>query len=60
MPFPERPAGCAQSLPVRGARPGDGVACRGRQRGAALLAAADGRGSAGRGNGRHAEVHPQR
>lgn len=60
MPSPERPAGCAQSLPVCGARPGDGVPCRGCYRGAALLAAADGRGCAGRGNGRHPEVHPQR
>lgn len=57
---PERPAGPAESLPVCGPRGGDRVARGGRQRGAALLAAADGRGSAGRGDGRHREVHTQR
>lgn len=57
---PDCPAGFAESLPVRGPRRGDSVACGGRQRGASLLAAADGRGSAGRGDGRHSEVHPER
>lgn len=60
MSSPECPAGFAESLPVCGPWGGDSVARGGRQRGATLLAAADGRGSAGRGDGCHAEVHPKR
>lgn len=56
---PEHSAGFAESLPVCGPRGGDSVACGGCERGATLLAAADGRGSAGRGNGCYSEVHPK-
>lgn len=60
MSPPECPTGFAESLPVCCPRGGDSVACGSRQRGAALLAAADGRGSAGCRNGDHSEVHPKR
>lgn len=60
VPSPERPAGSAEPFPVCDPRGGDRVARGGRQTGASLLAAADGSGSAGPGNGRHAQVHPKR
>lgn len=60
VPPPERPAGSAEPVPVCHPRRGDGVARGGRQAGAALLAAADGRGPAGPGNGRDSQVHPER
>lgn len=56
----ERPPGSAEPLPVSDPRGGDGVARGGRRTGAPVLAAADGRGPAGPGNGRHAQVHPER
>lgn len=60
MPSPEHPVGSAEPLPVCDAWGGNGVACGGCERGAAVLATADGCGSAGRGNGRHPEVHSKR
>lgn len=60
MSSPERLAGFAEPLPVCGAWGGDGVARGGGEGGAALLAAADGRGSAWCGNGCHPKVHPKR
>lgn len=59
MPSPERPAGSAQPFPVCDPRGGDGVARGGHQTGATLLAAADGRGTAGPGNGHHTQVHSE-
>lgn len=59
MPSPERPAGCAEPFPICDPRSGDCVARGGRQTRAALLAAADGRGPAGPGDGRHTQVHPE-
>lgn len=60
VPSPERPAGSAEPFPVCDPRGGDRVAGGGRQTGATLLAAAHGRGSAGPGDGHHAQVHPKR
>lgn len=60
MSSSERPAGSAEPFPVCDPRGGDRVARGDRQTGATLLAAADGRGSAGPGNGRHSQVHPKR
>lgn len=60
MSAPERPAGFAESLPVCSPWGGDSVASGGCEGGAPLLDAADGCGSAGSGNGRHSEMHPER
>lgn len=60
MHSPQRPAGSAEPFPVCNPRSGDRMARGGRQTRAPLLAAADRCGSAGPGDGRHAQVHPER
>lgn len=57
---PECLAGFAEPRPVCSPWHGDSVASGGCERGASLLAAADGCGAVGRGNGRHLEVHQKR
>ncbi len=60
MPGSEHPVGSSESLPVCGAWHPDGVACGGGDRRALLLAAADGCGIAGGGDGHHYQIHTQR
>lgn len=52
--------GSFESLPVCGAWRADSVASGRGDRGVLLLAAADGRGTAGRRDGSHNKIHTQR